>query len=113
MQSPSNIELELDERSMNFYHNKPISEFKLLDFPRDSEQERKRLQDLGIFFLRDACKFDPIIGENAEIPFRCFFTMVFLNKDGTVQGFHMLNRPTMIEWIKDGAVKRRFLTPAQ
>lgn len=105
------IVLSKNERFITIYHDNEIDEFQVLDFPRESVLERQRLKDLSIFFYRDAEEFNPIIGENTQIPKRCYVTMFIMNENGTVQAYHMRNRPAMMEWIKDGGVKRRFLAP--
>ena len=104
------IELEEDETYVQMYSTEFIEEdFALKDFPRDSEEEQKRLKELGIFYLRDACDALPIFGEDMKEPLQCYYNQVRLNEDGTLNHFQVQNRVVMVEWIEGARVKRKFL----
>lgn len=106
----STLELSEYEKYVQMYSTEMIDkDFCIKDFPRDSVREVERLKRLGIFFLRDAEDFIPIFGENRKDPIKCYYTQLVLNSDGSVEGFQLFNQPTMIDWIDDGKVKRKFL----
>ena len=104
------LELGEYERRVHVYTDNPIDgTFHFKDFPRDSKEERQRLKDLGIFFLRDADDFFPIFGINSKDSKQCFYYDLLLTEDGKVEYFYIKDQATIVEWIDGGKVKRKFL----